>query len=82
MPDPFSCNTCTCGASGPDVCTERNCPIPCPAGTEPTSRCIACGMLPGGCDIVESGCFPRCDDDDQCGVGTCIDGVCSVGPCI
>jgi hypothetical protein len=77
IPDPSSCNLCTCNA-GKLVCTEKNCPKPCAPDSKFASSCAQCGPI-GGCEIVEYGCLPACTD--SCADGRCIDGVCVNGLC-
>jgi hypothetical protein len=72
IPDPFSCNTCDC-FDGQLACTEIGCPVECPEGSAPGSRCAQCGPT-DGCEIVEHSCLPVCMD--LCEGGVCLDGVC------
>jgi hypothetical protein len=81
VPDPFSCNMCTCRDGKPDTCTERSCPEPCPDGTVAGSRCLMCGPA-GGCTASEVGCLPRCSSDSNCSPDApfCVQSVCSASP--
>jgi hypothetical protein len=65
IPDPFSCNTCTCESGGGLVCTEVNCPVECPAGTTAGHACVACGPT-DGCALTRTGCLPRCEAASDC----------------
>lgn len=84
VPSPFSwCNTCECGEFGKleqcteDLCAERACP----AGTAPGERCLGCGPT-GGCAVMETGCLPTCERNQDCASGACkADGFCSLEPC-
>jgi hypothetical protein len=83
VPAEFLCRFCWFCGAGHGACPLIDCaPPPCPAGTAQGSRCRSCGLLPGGCDITEHGCFAPCDEGETCDWGRCSDGVCSVGPCI
>jgi hypothetical protein len=80
--DPFSCNTCSCGPNGPDLCTEiGDCEIPCLPNAVGGTRCRQCGSS-GGCAIWETGCFELCPEGEPCSFGRCTDAICSIGPCI
>jgi hypothetical protein len=70
--DPTSCNSCTCDR-GKLACTEKSCPMPCPAGMAPGHSCAQCGPV-DNCEVVETGCFPTCTD--TCAEGACIQGLC------
>jgi hypothetical protein len=76
IPDPTSCNTCTC-EDGSLICTEINCPNPCPEGHGAGQECAACGPT-DACEVVRFGCFPSCQDEMDCesGGGLCIDQKC------
>jgi hypothetical protein len=65
VPDPFSCNSCSCEDGAITICTEIGCSIPCPEGTIAGSGCAECGPV-GGCPAVETGCMPVCSTDDDC----------------
>ncbi len=76
--DPQSCNTCTCD-DGTLVCTEINCPEPCPSGTAYGTSCSQCGPT-DACEVVRHACLPTCamssDCEDLtdlwfCGAGVC-----------
>ena len=83
VPGEFLCRFCLFCGGGNGACPVSTCAPPlCPAGTAQGSRCRACGFLPGGCDVMEHGCFAPCEDGDSCEWGRCSEGVCSVGPCI
>jgi hypothetical protein len=77
IPDPVSCNTCTC-ADGKLSCTDLACPRPCSAGTKLATSCAQCGFA-GSCDVVEHACRPTCVD--ACAEGLCVEGVCVVDSC-
>jgi hypothetical protein len=72
IPDPFSCNTCSC-EEGALLCTEIACPVECPPDTAPSSQCAACGPV-DNCEVVEYSCLPTCED--TCETGSCDEGVC------
>lgn len=73
--DPFSCNSCLCEYGQLTECTERDCPVPCPEGTGPGTRCTNCG--PGDtCRTVLTGCLETCNEGADCEGGSCIDGLC------
>ena len=79
VPDPTSCNTCTC-QNGELSCTEINCPSPCPDGEALGTQCGVCGPT-DACLVVEHGCFPTCTDDcDEmdafCHQGLCLTNIC------
>ena len=65
VPDPYSCNGCTCNQGQIDSCTEIGCPEPCPDATAEGTSCAACGPA-DGCEIVETGCLPACNSDADC----------------
>lgn len=79
VPDPFSCNTCSCDNGQIGGCTEADCPTNgCGAGEEPATACAACGPA-GGCTALVTGCLPSCGGPQDCegSIGSaCIDGVC------
>lgn len=82
---PFSfCNSCTCSDDGTLVdCTTDECAEQeCPSETVRGDRCLGC-RFDGGCDIVETGCLPACEDDGDCSGRTpsCVNGVCAAAPC-
>lgn len=73
--DPFSCNSCKCEHGQVVNCTEQDCPVPCPEGTGPGTRCTNCG--PGDtCRAVWTGCLQTCNEGAECEGGSCIDGLC------
>jgi hypothetical protein len=80
IPDPVSCNSCSC-EGGSLGCTTIGCHKDCPAGTAEGQRCAQCGIA-DGCDTVESGCLPACNDDSDCEseypnpMPSCVDGIC------
>jgi len=75
VPDPFSCNTCSCNDGQVDICTEIGCPIECPEGTLPGTECAECGPT-DACLVVHTGCLPVCNEAADCAGGPCIEGVC------
>lgn len=76
IPDPTSCNKCTCKDGELTSCTEVGCPKPCPADRVLSTQCALCGPT-DECLIVEHACLPTCDaDTDSCAEGLCVDGVC------
>lgn len=77
IPDPISCNACSCNA-GQLSCTEENCPRPCPTGTVLSTSCAQCGPT-DACEVVEHACFPSCTA--TCAEGVCFHGACLTGMC-
>jgi hypothetical protein len=77
VPDPTSCNTCTCDDGEVGTCTEINCPSPCEGDTILESDCASCGPA-DACEVVRTGCLPACDDQDDCAESG---GFCSQGAC-
>src|SRR5690606_9921184 len=77
VPDPYSCNTCTCNDGVVDACTEIGCADACPDGTAPGTQCASCGPV-DQCLVRETGCLPACDAQADCDAtgGLCIEGVC------
>ena len=65
VPDPFSCNSCTCEDGEISICTEIGCGEVCGDGTTEASMCAECGPA-GGCAVRETGCLAVCRDDDGC----------------
>jgi hypothetical protein len=65
VPDPFSCNSCTCDGGAISACTEIGCSTPCPEGTTPGESCAECGPV-GGCAVMETACLPVCGNNDEC----------------
>lgn len=64
VPDPTSCNSCSC-EDGALICTEINCPMPCPEGQVAGQECAACGPT-DACEVVRFGCFSSCQDQQDC----------------
>lgn len=77
VPDPVSCNTCTCSAGTLDSCTEALCLEPCPEGSVPGRECASCAPN-DACDVVRTGCLPACDAPDDCAE---VGGFCDEGAC-
>lgn len=76
VPDPFSCNTCTCEDGQLVGCTELDCPSSCPRDFVPATQCAQCGPV-DECEVVEHGCFTECDRESDCrDGGFCVEGVC------
>jgi hypothetical protein len=75
IPDPTSCNTCTCEDGGL-VCTEIHCPVDCPEATQLGTSCAQCGPA-DDCEVLETDCLPSCSDSEPCDAGTCHEGVCA-----
>jgi len=78
VPDPASCNTCSCDDGLVTACTEIACPEPCPQGSVLATSCASCGPT-DACEVVEYGCRPECEQGgDECTTlgGLCLDGVC------
>ena len=78
VPDPYSCNTCTCKAGHIESCTKTLCPKPCPEGTIPGTQCAGCGPV-DDCIRVETGCLRTCKTTADCpgnGSVACSRGVC------
>jgi hypothetical protein len=79
VPDEFLCRFCAwCGMSYEPCQTLVCMPPACTAGTVQSSRCRSCGMGPGGCDIVEHGCFSQCESDEECTFGGCSQDICGL----
>jgi hypothetical protein len=80
IPDPTSCNTCSC-MDGQLACTEiGGCEKPCPDGYAFGSDCAQCGPT-DACEIPEYDCFETCTDSCAgagylCLQGLCVDGIC------
>lgn len=77
VPDPASCNTCSCQDGMVGGCTEIFCPVECEEGTAQGTECAECG--PGdGCLTVRSACLPTCEEQRDCeeSGGLCLDGLC------
>jgi hypothetical protein len=81
IPDPSSCNTCSC-YDGALACTEiGGCEKPCPDGQGFGTDCASCGPT-DACEIPEYDCFPRCSNGECAGVGElCVSGLCVSGLC-
>jgi len=77
VPDPISCNTCTCTDGQLGSCTEAACPDLCPEGTLLETECTACAPN-DACEVVHTGCLPTCDGQPDCAESG---GFCSVGVC-
>jgi len=77
VPDPTSCNTCSCSDGSIDACTEADCPEPCPEDTVRATDCTACGPT-DACLVVRTECLPACDNQDDCAEHG---GFCSQGAC-
>lgn len=77
VPDPGSCNTCSCNDGSITGCTKLNCPVACEDGLEIGSECAEC-RPDGACLAMRTGCLPVCDSPDECdGPGAaCTDGLC------
>lgn len=77
VPDPFSCNTCTCENGVVTYCTEINCPTECPPNAVPGSQCAECGPT-DACLAVETGCLLVCNTSEDCldVGGLCLEGLC------
>ncbi|HEX6275443.1 MAG TPA: hypothetical protein VFZ53_20525 [Polyangiaceae bacterium] len=82
VPRELLCEVCHACPTLDDACLLIDCAPPeCPAGTARGERCRQCGN-PGGCDMMEHGCFEPCVDGERCEFGYCSNGLCRVGPCI
>lgn len=78
IPDPVSCNTCSCDAGKLNSCTKIACPKPCPAHTSYATSCALCGPT-DACEVMEFGCFSTCKSSADCttaGYGFCLQGIC------
>lgn len=77
VPDPGSCNTCSCADGVVTHCTEINCPVECEDGTALGSECAECGPT-DACLTVRTGCLPTCESHEDCASsgGVCLDGLC------
>jgi len=65
VPDPVSCNRCTCSDGRLVDCTEMACPRPCAQGTRYGHSCRRPGS-DDGCLEVEVGCLPACSVHADC----------------
>lgn len=78
VPDPQSCNTCSCENGVVTTCTEIHCPTSCDEGFSLETVCDSCG--PGdGCEALNTRCVPVCESQSDCdaaGEGACMGGVC------
>jgi hypothetical protein len=82
IPPNLTCKVCHACPMVDPVCLLIDCaPPPCEEGTAKGSRCRECGS-PGGCAIMEHGCFEPCTDGERCEWGSCSNGACNAGPCI
>jgi hypothetical protein len=80
IPDPTSCNTCTC-TDGQLACTDiGGCDKPCPDGFSFGTDCAYCGPT-DGCLIPEYDCFKQCGDGCTDPGALCFSGVCVTGIC-
>jgi hypothetical protein len=77
VPDPTSCNSCSCSAGQLDGCSEADCPEPCPGDTVRATDCAACAPN-DACEVVRTDCLPACDNQEDCAAsgGFCSDGAC------
>ncbi len=75
VPDPYSCNSCSCDDGTVGICTEAYCPDECPDDTAPGTECVSCGPA-DECQSVHTGCLPTCTSADDCDSGICDEGVC------
>ena len=73
VPDPVSCNTCTCIDGYLECDDGAHCPEDCPPDRVYASRCAECGEA-DRCKVVEHACLPTCSE--SCDEGVCIQGVC------
>jgi hypothetical protein len=55
VPDPYSCNTCSCDDGKITGCTEINCPKPCPDNSMPALGCLSC--VNDDCELGHYACF-------------------------
>lgn len=65
VPDPGSCNTCSCVDGEVTVCTEINCPVDCEEGFTLGTECAECGPT-DACLSIHTGCLPVCETQDDC----------------
>lgn len=81
VPDPRSCNTCTCEDGELTACSEADCPKPCPEGSLPATECAECGPT-DACLTVRHTCLPECGPTDECvSGGWCNSGICRKNFC-
>lgn len=64
VPDPASCNTCSCNAGEVNGCTEIACPVDCPDDMQNGTDCALCGPT-DACDIVRTGCLWTCTEQAE-----------------
>ena len=80
IPDPTSCNTCSC-YDGTLACTEiGGCEKPCPDGYGFGTDCAQCGPT-DACEIPEYDCFKTCQDGCGDPGHSCLSGLCVAGVC-
>ncbi len=78
VPDPRSCNKCSCVDGALSGCTKISCPVVCPGGTTYGTSCSSCGPT-DACATVRLGCLPACGVDADCTdvtLHSCQAGVC------
>lgn len=77
VPDPTSCNTCSCDDGQITSCTDIACPTACAEGTILSTECAQCGPT-DACQSVRTACLPTCVEQANCAEssGVCIDGAC------
>lgn len=79
VPDPGSCNTCSCVDGVVTGCTEINCPVECEEGFSLGTECAECGPT-DACLSIRTGCLPQCETQDDCsdsGSDCSSEGVCT-----
>jgi hypothetical protein len=80
IPDPVSCNTCSC-YDGQLACTEiGGCEKDCPDGKVFGTDCASCGPV-DDCLMPEYDCFQRCVDGCTAPNAFCIGGLCLNNVC-
>ncbi len=76
VPDPFSCNLCTC-TDGHLDCDSADCPELCPPEMVAGTQCVQCGNSAEACEVIEHACLPVCGSGLPCQDGSvCVAGVC------
>ena len=77
VPDPASCNTCSCDNGEITGCTEIDCPMACPPDQVLGTECAQCGPA-DGCESVRTGCLLKCSTEQECvgHGGFCFEGTC------